>query len=270
MNKEINLTDSFRQHLIADGKSHKTVVSYVGDVSGFADWLTTKGVPFDGRITRFHVTSYRKHLMETDTAVNTINKKINSLNSFNQWLLEQGLTEEMAVNVRKDKVKIASGSEGEVEVFSEEEVEKILFHLHDTNKVSPRDRAIVTLLLYTGVRVSELVGIKMRDMDFLTLQLKVLGKGGKAREVPLKADVTEAVKEYINTERKESRFAVSEFLLLSQRAGRLDRDTVSKVLRKMGGELGIQMYPHKFRHTFCSRLVARGVPITTVSQLAIW
>lgn len=268
MSSEINLTDSFRQYLIADGKSPKTVASYTGDVQGFTDWLVTKGVTFDGRMTRFHVTSYRRYLMETDTAINTINKKINSLNSFNRWLIENGIADEVAVNVRKDKVKIASGSEGEVEVFSEEEVERILFHLHDTNKVIARDRAIVTLLLYTGVRVSELVGIKIRDMDFLTLQLKVLGKGGKAREIPLKADVAEAVKEYINTERKDSRFATSEYLLLSQRAGRLDRDTVSKVLRKMGGELGITMYPHKFRHTFCSRLVARGVPITTVSQLA--
>ncbi len=105
MNNEINLSDSFRQHLIADGKSHKTVVYYVGDVNGFANCLTTKGISFDGRITRFHVTTYRRHLMETNTSVNTINKKINSLNSFNQWLLEQGLTDEMAVNVRKNKVK---------------------------------------------------------------------------------------------------------------------------------------------------------------------
>ncbi len=128
MNNEINLTDNFRQYLIADGKSPKTVASYTGDVQGFTDWLVTKRVTFDGRMTRFHVTSYRRYLIETDTAINTINKKINSLNSFNRWLVENGIADEVAVNVRKDRVKIASGSENEVEIFSEEEVEKILFH----------------------------------------------------------------------------------------------------------------------------------------------
>lgn len=77
---------------------------------------------------------------------------------------------------------------------------RILFYIHDPTKVSARDKLITTLLLFTGVRVSELVSIRLRDMDFLTMQINVLGKGGKIREVPLRAEVIEAANEYMDTE----------------------------------------------------------------------
>jgi integrase/recombinase XerD len=79
-------------------------------------------------------------------------------------------------------------------------VGRILFYIHDPTKVSARDKLITTLLLFTGVRVSELVSIRLRDMDFLTMQINVLGKGGKIREVPLRAEVIEAANEYMDTE----------------------------------------------------------------------
>jgi site-specific recombinase XerD len=116
--------------------------------------------------------------------------------------------------------------------------------------------------------VSELVSIKIKDLDFLTMQLHVVGKGGKIREVPLRPEVVEVAKEYMNTERREHKSAESAYLLLTQRAGKLDRDTVNKLLKKHGEYLGITMWPHKFRHTFCTRLLKVGVPLTTVSKLA--
>lgn len=70
------------------------------------------------------------------------------------------------------------------------------------------------------------------------------------------------------TERKTHKFAESEYLLLTQRAKKMDRDTVNKLLNKHGEYLGITMWPHKFRHTFCTRLLKVGVPLTTVSKLA--
>jgi site-specific recombinase XerD len=71
-----------------------------------------------------------------------------------------------------------------------------MFHL-ETKPKSLRDKVMIQLLLYTGVRVSELVSIRIRDIDFLTHQLKIIGKGGKYREIPLKEDVVGSVKEYL-------------------------------------------------------------------------
>ena len=174
----------------------------------------------------------------------------------------------MVVDLKRDKIRIAYGSEQEVEVYTENEVERLLFYIQDPSKVSLRDKLIVLLLLYTGIRVSELVSIRLKDLDFLTMQLHVVGKGGKIREVPLRSEVVDVAKEYMATERKGHKFSHSEYLLLTQRSGKMDRDAVNKLLNKHGEYLGITMRPHKFRHTFCTRLLKAGVPLTTTAKIA--
>ena len=120
----IEILATFNEYLIADGKGSKTVRSYTGDIRSFLQWLKTKKVDFDGILTRFYVTSYKEHLICNNYTVNTINKKVNSLHSFNQFLIIKGLCSEKVVYPNKDKIKVAKGSESEVEVFSEEEVER--------------------------------------------------------------------------------------------------------------------------------------------------
>lgn len=258
----------FEESLVADGKGSKTVESYTGDIKGFLDWLADKNVDFKGNITRFYITSYKEYLLGNKYTVNTINKKMNSLHCFNHYLIIKGLCREKAVYPNKDKFKVARGSEGEVEVFSEAEVEKILFYLEQKEQVNQRDRAAILLLLYTGLRVSELVKLKLKDLDLLTLQLKVVGKGGKYREVLLKAEAAEVVKEYLEGDRRSHKLADSDYLFLTQRAEKMDKDTVNKLLRRHGRQLGLVMQPHKFRHTICNRLLIKGVELTTVAKLA--
>jgi len=260
--------EKFRRYLVEDGKSPSTITSYVGDVEGFLCYLEYKGGQFDGQLRRFYVTSYKQHLEDQSYKVNTINKKMNSLVCFNQFLVDQGVMESMVVNLKKDKIRIAYGSEQEVEVYTDGEVERLLFYIQDRSKVSVRDKLVILLLLYTGIRVGELVSIKLQDIDFLTMQLHILGKGGKIREVPLRAEVVEVAKEYLTTERKVHKYADSEYLLLTERSSKMNRDAVNKLLKKHGDELGITMRPHKFRHTFCTRLLRAGVPLTTISKLA--
>lgn len=257
----------YKEYLIADGKGNKTITSYTGDIKGFLIWLKNKNVSFEGTLTRFYITSYKEYLLGQNYSINTINKKINSIHSFNQFLISNKYTNDLVVFPHKDKIKIAQGSEKEVEIFSDDEIEKLLFYL-ESNDVKLRDKLIINTLLYTGVRVSELVNIKITAIDFLIMQMSVVGKGGKVREIPLKTEVIETIKAYLNGERKEHKLKDSEYLFLSQRAEKLDRDTINKVLRKHGSKLNIVMKPHKFRHTFCSRLIKKGIPITTVAKLA--
>lgn len=93
----------------------------------------------------------------------------------------------------------------------EEEVEKVLFFVQDTAKVSERNRLIIYLLLYTAAHVSELVNIKLSDIDALTFTLLVKGKGAKVREIGIRNDLTELIKEYQAGERMDSRFHDSEY-----------------------------------------------------------
>ena len=117
---------AFENHLIEDGKGSATIASYTGDIQGFIQWLKEKKLPFDGKLTRLSITSYRKHLQEANYRINTINKKVNSLHSFNHFLIAAGYCQEMVVHPKRDKIKVANGSEAEVVVFSEDEVERTL------------------------------------------------------------------------------------------------------------------------------------------------
>lgn len=262
------IVTDFEEALVADGKALKTIESYIGDIRVFLEWLESKGNIFTGNLKRFHITAYRSYLVQNNYEVNTVNKKINSLQSFNQYLIDEKYLTEQVVNLKKDKLKVAAGSEKEVEVFIDAEVERLLFYIQ-TEKVRARDRLIILLLLYTGVRVSELVNVKLRDVDMLSMNLTVAwGKGGKRREVPLKGEVIDSVKEYLDGERRANKFACSEYLILTNRSPKMDRDAVNRVLKKIESKLIIRMHPHKFRHTFCTRLLKRGVELTIVAKLA--
>ncbi len=264
--KEVIL--AYETYLMEEGKVESTIDSYVGDIRGFLEFLESKKVSFRGNLTRLYITSYKIHLTENGYSINTINKKINSLHSFNFFLVSKNLCTEKVVYPNKDKIKIARGSEKEIDVFSDEEVERILFYLEDSSRVSIRDKGVILILLYTGLRVSELVNLKIQDIDFLTSTLKVVGKGGKYREVPLKMEVSEGIKEYMEKERQAHKYSSSEYLFLTQRAGKMDKDTVNKILNRKGKYLNLKMKPHKFRHTFCTRLLSKGVELTTVAKLA--
>lgn len=216
-------------------KAPKILAFYLGDITAFVDFLSSKGAIFSGKINRFHITSYRKLLIEQSYQPNTINKKVNSLQSFNQFLIDNHYMREKVADPKKDKVKVAAGSEKEVEVFSEEEIERIIFYIQDSQKITSRDKTIIYLLLYTGIRVSELVNIKLKDIDFLTLSLIIpWGKGGKQRDVLLKTEVLEAIKEYLETEKKAHKQANSPYFLLTQRSRQMDRDVVNKLVKKSG------------------------------------
>ncbi|WP_049042497.1 tyrosine-type recombinase/integrase [Clostridium sporogenes] len=259
--------EDFKIGLIEDGKSPKTIESYVGDIKAFIDFLGTKGVEFNGALQRLYIVSYKNFLVENNYEVATINKKINSIHAFNRYLLATGGMKEIVVENSKDRVKIAYGSEKQVEVYSDKEVDNILFYIQNEDKVSKRNKVIVMLLLYTGVRVSELCSIKIRDIDLLNYSIKIYGKGGKFREVPLKLDLSDAIKEYIRD--RDYSVKDSEYLVIGQR-GALRRDAINTMLERLTEEIGMinKLKPHTFRHTFCTRLINRGVPISTVSKLA--
>lgn len=95
--------------------------------------------------------------MKEDYAFSTINKKINSLKVYNDFLRTKGVVDESFIQLKRDRIKIVAGSEDSVDALSEEQVEKLLFYVENRNKVSTRNKLIVYLLLYTGVRVCELI-----------------------------------------------------------------------------------------------------------------
>jgi|GEM_PF-2964960 len=101
----------FEQYLVENGIAPKTIESYVGDVRAFADFLAPMGVDQPTDLKRFYAASYKNHLIERKYAVATINKKINSLQAYNLFLIERKLATELVVTLKKNRIKVAAGSE---------------------------------------------------------------------------------------------------------------------------------------------------------------
>ena len=272
VSEQTKILVDFRQYLLDDGKADRTVQSYVADVFHFLSHVTEANSKSMSDWTRQDVTRFRSHMVEKAFKPATVNKAVNSLSRFCQWLQVTGLHPEgqRLVDPKRDRVKVAAGSEGEVSVFTDDELARINAYISDPTTTSQRNRLVVNLLLYTGCRVSELVNIGTADVDFVVGTVILHGKGGKLREVPIRSDVAKLIKEYLKGERSQSKFPDSTYLMVSQRAPRMCRDSIATMLERIGQALSIDgsLNPHRFRHNFCSRLVQKGVPISTVSKLA--
>lgn len=259
----------YEDFLGEDGKAEKTIQSYLADIRSFATYLATINIITANQIQRKHIVSYRQLLLSQNRRPATVNKAINSLHSFTCWLIDKGIlpSQQPLVRPSQDRIKIACGSETSIKVLVEEEIQ-ILLNYVASSDVTLRDRLIVHFLLYTGTRVGELCSTRISDLDLLTGQLKIIGKGGKYREVPLRPDLVALIQDYLKSERAKNKHACSPYLFVSQRAECLNRDTINTILEKVGEATKLHLNPHLFRHTFCTRLIAAGVPISTVSKLA--
>lgn len=263
-----SVRNEFEMWLFETGRAPRTIESYASDVKGFQQFLVEQLPEEEQPLSRLSFVSYKEFLVRNAYKINTINKKINSIRVYNEFLRTEGVLNHDVVNLKRDKISIDEGSIQEVASLSEAEVEKLFAFVEDRQNCSLRNQLIVKLLFYTGIRVSELIHLRLEDVDYLTNHLQVVGKGGKWREIPLKLEVLVLLRSYVQEERSASIFHQSEYLLLSQRAERLHRDAVLNLLTKISLNLGFKLHPHKFRHTFCKFLMNRNVDLITVSKLA--
>ncbi len=181
--------------------------------------------------------------------------RLESRKLYNDWLYRNRLVDDIFISIKKDKVRIAYGSEAEVSVLTVQQVQQFLFHLENESELN---RLMGYLLLYTGARVSELVGIQRSHVDPVAAVLVVKGKG-KLREVPLRQDVLKHLQGYGKGERATNKHRDSPHLLLSQRSAHLHRDSVRSWLESVGKQLGFHIHPHMLRNTFCTALLRKGV-----------
>lgn len=137
----MNYIESFESHLREEGKADKTIKSYTGDTAQFLTYLESKELSFDGTLNRFTISSYKNHLIKENYEPTTINKKLNSLQSFNDFLIHENIMKEKVVELGRDRIKIAKGSEKPVEVLSDDVIDVLLFHLEAKSK-SIRDKVI--------------------------------------------------------------------------------------------------------------------------------
>jgi integrase/recombinase XerD len=265
MRRGLKMMDSFIQYLQEEGKSENTVKGYVQSVSGFLTWFDqSKDVEFK-KLHRENVKEYISYLKTVkESKPKTINTKVNALVKFNEFLIESKVQEELVLT-KKDYVKVQQqyASLAKVEFKDVEKFRQMI--LDSGNK---RNYAIVSLLAYAGLRISEALNLKMNEFNVVSREILVQdGKGNKTRTVFMNDKVKAALQSWLKEREKQG--IENEYIFVSNRNKKMDRTTVNKLFNEYSEKLGKEITPHDLRHFFCSHAInAGGMSIHEVANQA--
>ena len=254
----------FLQFLEAEkNASPHTIKNYRSDLVEFFRFLGT-GTPDE--INYLAIRKFLAHLKEREFLRSTVSRKLACLKSFFKYLTREHLLQaNPASGIRTPKRERHLPS-----FLDTNEMEHLLEAAKGDSWEMKRDRAILEALYSSGIRVSELVGLNVVDIDLLSGLLKVRGKGKKERIVPIGSCAMDAIKEYIEV---EASFSDSENgpspLFLNRRKTRLTDRSVRRIILKCARRAAIkkEISPHTLRHTFATHLLDRGADLRSVQEL---
>lgn len=260
-----DLAASFSRDLRAEGRSPRTVVIYNQAIRFFAQWLARQGRPETlDELSRSAIRAWLAELGDRNEA-STVATRHRSLHRFCLWLVAEG---ELGADPMAG-MQLPKATERPVPVLTDAELCALLAVVRGKGFAELRDAAMFRVLLDCGVRVSELAGLGVSDVDLDHETALVRGKGRKVRAVYFGARTVRALDRYLR-ERRHHRHASADALWLSQR-GPMSADGIREIVRKRGREAGIDdLHPHRFRHTFAHDFLVNGGQERDLKRLAGW
>ncbi len=254
------------------GRSQATLSAYRRDIESFVTWLhDQQRAQFDQVVTQ-DIVDYLRFRQSLGHAPATVTRAMVSIRSLFRFLA----AEEVRSDDPTADIELPRVPRGLPKALSEAEVAELLASVEGTGAPSRRDRAILEVLYGTGVRISELVGLSLSDVDLSDQTARVFGKGAKERVVPLGRYAREALMAWLAPEGRGAmepkRWASrddSEAVFLNQRGGRLSRQGGWGVLKKHGAAVGLgsRLSPHTLRHCCATHMLEHGADIRTVQEL---
>ena len=260
-NREDSNLRSFLNYLLVDkGLSNNTVKAYEADISSFFQWLDNEDLKYKN-LQEDHINQYVSFLYQRKMRSSSVNRKISSIKSFYIFLVKRNFVKNSPLNdlVTPKQEKYLPES------MSEAEVDKLLNSPDVSNKIENRDKAMIEMLYATGMRISELVNLKMTDVDMKRCVVKVFGKGSKERLVPFGETALDSLRSYLN-EREQSS---SKEIFLSNRGKKMTRVAFWQRVKiyLIRENLKNSISPHTLRHAFATHLLNRGADLRSVQLL---
>jgi site-specific recombinase XerD len=257
--------DRFEERLSAAGKSANTLRAYTRDVRLFAQWFAhshSQGLSPE-RITPIDVRKYRSHLLAVKNyKPTTVNRKLASLSAFCKWARETDLIPANPVAGISLVEEVRPGPRW----LDEHAQYALLRAVQERGK--QRDVALVTLMLHTGLRVSEVSNLRVRDIEMSPAKGEVRVRrrnAEKSRTVPLNMDVRNAILLYLEEHREAERDG---WLFMGKRGERLKPSGIRYLIGRYAHDAGLEeVTPHTLRHTCAKNLVDAGVPLERVARL---
>lgn len=248
--------------------SKNTIISYSSDLENFFTFCLNKNFNLlnNEGDTELLIASYLESRVADGISKRSQARVISSLRAFFKFLEMEGKTESNPTE-RIDSPKI--GRHIPV-VLSVNEIERIISSVDLSAPEGHRNRAIIEVLYSCGLRVSELVSLKISDLFLEESFLRVTGKGDKQRLIPIGDPASDALNLYFSVRRLGKISKGSEdVVFLNRRGGKLSREMIFIMLRKQAEAAGIEkeISPHTFRHSFASHLVENGADLRIVQQM---
>jgi integrase/recombinase XerC/integrase/recombinase XerD len=260
--------DAFDQDLQRRAVAAKTRRAYAIDAKQFAEWATKRGIDPNSVAVR-ELRRYLAELSEAGQAPSTIARKLAALRAL--------LRVQIALGVRRENPAELLSSPKRPrrlpKVLKHEEVETLLDRIPATTPLELRDRAVFELAYASGLRAEELVTLDLESVDFDSETLRVEGKGGKTRIVPVGEPALKALERYLGAGRPALDVHGERALLLSKSGHRLSTSDVRRRLRlwarrsAVGAPALSDAHPHALRHSFATHLLEGGADLRSIQQL---
>ncbi len=240
--------------------SPNTIDSYKKDLADFFCFINKNNIDYL-KINRQDIRGYLKYLDESKLKNSTIARRISAIRSFYNYLLTKGIIDNNIFNsIRNPKLEKKLPN-----YLSYEELSKILDNIDTSTPIGLRNRLLIEMFYATGCRVSELINIKLIDINFSNKSIKIMGKGKKMRVVYY----GEYAQDYLNKYLKTGFNKDSKYLFLNDKKKHLSINDVENIIKELVKNLSLKTHvtPHTLRHTFATHLLNNGADIKTVQEL---
>ena len=245
---------------IERGLAQNTIDAYARDLFLFCNFLQECSIDELSKVTKMNINMYIKKLHDDKIAPTSVTRKLASLRGWFLWLIENNYTVTNPIlGIKQPKL-----TRKLPKVLNMNEIQTLL-----TEKMLPVEHAFFELLYAAGLRVSELVGLNVQNIDFTSGYVRCFGKGSKERIVPIGKAAQNALKKYLKTRDLIIRkFNLQEkTLFLKDNGKKISRQDVYNFIKQTGKTINKQISPHTIRHSFATHLLENGADLRVVQEL---
>jgi site-specific recombinase XerD len=260
------LVPDWIRHLRAVNLAPSTIASYRQAGDALAAYLADAGMPTRAQaVTREHLEAYLEARFAAGRAAADVAKHYRSLQQLFRWLVDEGEIERSPMQ----RMRPPMVPEAPVAVLTEDDCRALLYACKGNTFEKRRDAALIRLLIDSGLRLAELSGLGVDDLDFEQAVALVMGKGRRPRAVPFGVKTADALRRYLRARARHPQ-ATAAALWLGKK-GRVTPSGIAQVLDRRAEDAGIgHIHPHQFRHTFAHRWLADGGQEQDLMRLAGW
>ncbi len=251
---------------ITKGLSENSIKSYISDLVEYIDFLVKNYMLNDpDKITKQHIRNFIGRLKRKHNTPSSISRKMSAIRSFHKYMMLEKLvftnvTEGISLPKKQKKLP---------QILSVEEVDALMIAADGDEPLELRNRAMLELLYGSGLRITELIQIKLGDLHLNMGFLNILGKGNKERIVPLGEEGRYSLRRYLDKGRPILKKVPGDIVFVNSRGSSISRVGFYKTLKKLAIKAGItkDVSPHTLRHSFASHLLENGVNLRMVQEL---